>query len=448
MLKGLSHQLLSLKVLLSHSINYGLGSVLPQLIGFLLIPLYTRYLTPSDYGILEMVTTLTVFLTPLMKMGIPGAVTRFYYEYYKDSALLRNFVTTINRLLNIGAIVLSSFALILLYILGPYLFKGIEFWPFMVLAIIMAGLSANSQLQKKLIQNRLQSRLNLILQVVFSGLNIGLTLLLVVVYGMGALGSILASTIVTIIFYIQALFYLRDDLKGKYDREMAKEAYQYGVGILPHHMANSSGPLITKTLLLTMGSLAILGVYSIALRFVSPLILVCTSLNTVLVPMYNKARKEEDNEALIKLVRQVLFVSFVAFLVFNLFIPPIMKAVLPVEYHEAIPMLPILTLAFVGRTIYHISLVEIFYEKKTRFISIITISGLLCNILICILFVSDFGVYALCWAYAISFMIWAIFAYLYKRKVSDFLPFNKELSWFTAGSVFAGILGFTVISFL
>lgn len=435
----------SLKNLLGHAMNYGLGSVLPQLIGFLLIPLYTRFLSPTDYGILEMVTTLALFLTPLMKLGIPGSVTRFYYEYKDDENQLKNFITTINRILNYGAIILSSILGLFLYFLGEGLLGGLEFWPYMVIALAIACFSANNQLQKKLIQNRLQSRLNLILQVIFAFTNIGLTFLLVVVFELGALGSILASAVVTIAFYFQALYYLRKDLNGSFSRHMAKESINYGIGILPHHMAHSTGPLITKAILANVATLAVVGVFSISLRFVSPLILVCTSLNTVLVPLYNASRKKNEHEKIHTLIRQILLVSFAAYTIFVLLMPFIMKWSLPVEYHPAIPMIPILAIAFFGRTIYHISVAEIFYQKKTKVVSIITISGLLINIALCYILVQPYGSIALCWAFSASFLVWAIIAYLYKRKVSNYPMFNKELFLFAAGSIIITFGGFWII---
>jgi hypothetical protein len=45
-----------LALLLRNSIVYGLGEVLPKGISLILIPLYTRFLSPPDYGILSLVT--------------------------------------------------------------------------------------------------------------------------------------------------------------------------------------------------------------------------------------------------------------------------------------------------------------------------------------------------------------------------------------------------------
>ena len=89
------------KTLLSHTSNFGLGTVLPKLVGFLLIPLYTLYLTPEDYGLVEICASLTMFLLVVFKIGIPGSISRLYFDYrdnwktYISTIFIFFFTTTI-----------------------------------------------------------------------------------------------------------------------------------------------------------------------------------------------------------------------------------------------------------------------------------------------------------------------------------------------------------------
>ena len=55
------------------------------------------------------------FATPFMKLGLPGSVTRQYYDYYKDINNLNNYVTTVYKLLNISAIIIGIILLFLAY---------------------------------------------------------------------------------------------------------------------------------------------------------------------------------------------------------------------------------------------------------------------------------------------------------------------------------------------
>ena len=49
--------------ILKHSAIYGVGTALTKAVGFLMIPIYTRYLTPADYGIFELLNLTARVLT-------------------------------------------------------------------------------------------------------------------------------------------------------------------------------------------------------------------------------------------------------------------------------------------------------------------------------------------------------------------------------------------------
>ena len=67
-------------VLIKNTLIYGLGKSSGDLVKFLLLPLYTRHLTPTDYAIVSLVTLLTSFLLPILSLGTSTSVFRFYNE--------------------------------------------------------------------------------------------------------------------------------------------------------------------------------------------------------------------------------------------------------------------------------------------------------------------------------------------------------------------------------
>ncbi|MDZ7672400.1 MAG: oligosaccharide flippase family protein [Halanaerobiales bacterium] len=60
---------------------YTIGNILPKAISFLLLPLYTKFLTPEDYGILNSMILLRTFLIVFMTMAINKSVYRLYFDY-------------------------------------------------------------------------------------------------------------------------------------------------------------------------------------------------------------------------------------------------------------------------------------------------------------------------------------------------------------------------------
>ena len=63
-----------------HSAIYGLGGLVSRILAVLLLPLYTTYLTPTDYGRVETLVALTAILVTLLRAGISNAFFRFYFD--------------------------------------------------------------------------------------------------------------------------------------------------------------------------------------------------------------------------------------------------------------------------------------------------------------------------------------------------------------------------------
>src|SRR5215207_1263531 len=63
---------------------YTASSVVSKLIAVALLPLYTRYLTPADYGAAEVLITGVIAASIVIRLGIIEALLRFYYEADED----------------------------------------------------------------------------------------------------------------------------------------------------------------------------------------------------------------------------------------------------------------------------------------------------------------------------------------------------------------------------
>ena len=50
--------------------------IFAKIIGFVLLPVYTRYLTEAEYGALAMFAFIALFFTPLSNLGMTNAIFR------------------------------------------------------------------------------------------------------------------------------------------------------------------------------------------------------------------------------------------------------------------------------------------------------------------------------------------------------------------------------------
>ena len=98
-----------LRGLAKHSFLYGFGNLFNRVVAFLLLPVYTRFLTPHDYGIKELVGLSTDVIGILLATAISSAIYRFYFEY--EDTKDRNEVIS-SAIITIGSF--GLFAILLL----------------------------------------------------------------------------------------------------------------------------------------------------------------------------------------------------------------------------------------------------------------------------------------------------------------------------------------------
>ena len=69
-----------IKTLFRNLAIYGFGDVATSIVSLLLLPVYTRYLTPYDYGIIAMLLTIEAVAKILFRWGVDTAFMRLYYD--------------------------------------------------------------------------------------------------------------------------------------------------------------------------------------------------------------------------------------------------------------------------------------------------------------------------------------------------------------------------------
>src|SRR5215472_17189324 len=126
---------------------YAIANFGTRALNFLLLPLYTRFLTPADYGIITMAEIAATVLFTVATMGLDPALRRDYFLHPEGSSAQRDTVAT---LLRFGLLTLAVWCAAFL-LLGDWSQSGVEkllsvaFWPYIAIAIITAGLTQISQ---------------------------------------------------------------------------------------------------------------------------------------------------------------------------------------------------------------------------------------------------------------------------------------------------------------
>ena len=80
-------------------------NVINSAIPFLLLPLLTTYLSPEDYGVVDIFYNISMIATPLIGLSVVQSISRYYFEEVD----LSKFVTTVFLILaSFGSLVLFA----------------------------------------------------------------------------------------------------------------------------------------------------------------------------------------------------------------------------------------------------------------------------------------------------------------------------------------------------
>ena len=191
-----------------HSAIYGLGGLVSRILAVLLLPLYTTYLTPTDYGRVETLVALTVILVTLLRAGITTAFFRFYFDSPEPAERVRVLRTAFWF-----TIATSTAGLVLGWLLAPAIADLLALGDDQdgLVRAAFVGLWAQMNYEQLTALFRVEERS---VAFVFASLanvvlTIGATVLLVVVYDQGALGVVVGNFTGTLAVYLALLGYRR-----------------------------------------------------------------------------------------------------------------------------------------------------------------------------------------------------------------------------------------------
>ena len=215
-----------------HSAIYGLGGLVSRILAVLLLPLYTRYLSPSDYGKVETLIALTTVIGIVLRMGIHSAFFRFYFDSpepeHRRLVLRTSFWFTM-AMATAGLLA----GLLLSGTIADLLFGSADDSELVMARFV--GLWAGMNYEQLTSLFRVEERSVAFVSASLANilLTIGATLLLVVALDQGPIGVIVGNFIGTLLVYAALVGYRREQLGLQFDRGLLREMNRFGVPLVP-----------------------------------------------------------------------------------------------------------------------------------------------------------------------------------------------------------------------
>ncbi|MFL5945905.1 MAG: lipopolysaccharide biosynthesis protein, partial [Gaiellaceae bacterium] len=225
-----------LKELVRHSAVYGLGSIVARVLAVLLLPLYTRYLSPSDYGLIETLVALSAVLTALVAQAMKSAFFRFYFDSVDVERRLLVVRTAFWYVMAASTAVLIA-GVALAQPISWLLFHTRSHDGLVIAAFVGLWAAMNYEQMTSLFRVEQRSGAYVVATLANVSITIGATVLLVVAFDQGPIGVLVGNFTGTLAVYAALLLYSGRALGLQFDRKLYRAMNRFGLPLVPSALA-------------------------------------------------------------------------------------------------------------------------------------------------------------------------------------------------------------------
>ena len=409
-----------IKRISKNSFGFSIGLILTNAIGFILLPVYTRYLTPADYGIISVAGVVSAILSIICIFGMRGAISRFYFDYYKDPGELREYLSTIC----ITVFSLSFSLILIIFLFGEPLFTlilpDIPFYPYLAIVLWTTLLGIPLNFAFILLQARERSFFYSFINICKFLLTTICILFFIIIYLEGALGSLKGQLIGAFIFFFVGIALLWNDIGLVFNPDKLRESLKFGIPMVPHELADWTSSMIDRIFLSNYSTLTVVGLYSLGYQFGVILSFVTTAINFAWVPYFMSSAKELGEKA--RPTFATLTTYYMVFILFiglgiTLFSNIVIEIMATPDFYDAAKIVPIITLSFIFGGMYYMVVNQLFFLKRSHYIMYSTVMAACINVGMNALLIPKFGMIGAGIATALSYFSSFIFVYYFSNKL-------------------------------
>jgi O-antigen/teichoic acid export membrane protein len=404
--------------------TYILGDIITKGGAFLLLPIYTRFLEPADYGILSITTLVAGLLNMLLSLGLTGAVLHFYPRISDDAARSAFVGSLWLALLIVGGVTVGILLLVGDMLFGA-VFKQVPFHPYIALSLgTVFAQTTCIAFQQSIFRAQERASAYVRFSIASFALLTTITLVLVVWMRLGVYGSVLAQFIAAITMAVIAARFLLRSIRPTIHWHHVQTALAYGLPLVPHLLFQWVLDASDRIILERFVSLDELGVYSLAYQFGLVFSMLILSMNNSMTPTFSRASVSlEERENLQHLLNYYVFAIALIGLGIALMAGPLVLLLLPVAYHEAEELIPWIVLGYLCLGLYYIFMSALAITAgKTRLVPLATLIGASVNITMNLVLVPRVGVMAAAISTAAGFavLMTVMFVFAYRERILNY----------------------------
>ncbi len=407
----------SLEEIFKYGSIYMLGWLFNTVLRLALLPIYTRYLDRTEYGIISMLDTAIALIQILCAMGMGKAIIRFFHDQ-QDSEHQRRVIATglsisLVMLLLTGASIYPFSNRFAQFILGegsnPVYFQLVL--ATMLLGVLRIGVNSYFMALKR-------ARTLVIVNSTQIILNASINLYFIIVLKKGVMGILFGNLIANLLVVIVMFFYVVKRNGLGIDRNIFKGMVRYGLPFVPSLLAAAGMHGLDRFFIRKYANLSEVGLYSLAYQF--PFM-----LNAIIAygfgqiwsgsTMYSIARSSDATYQYARICTYYMTVLTFALFAISVGSDTLISIFAAPSYFDAHRYLPVIALGIWGYALHTFVKIGVELTKKTYLFMINYSMALAINIVLNFLLVPRWGAMGAAWATVVTYFSFSLGGYFIYR---------------------------------
>lgn len=415
------------KRLFKHSFIYAIGSLAQSIVGFILIPMYTRYLSPASYGQLEILNTLILILSMLLSFGFASALFKCYERDCKSDNEQKQLVGTAFLFIVPFATLLTVILWFFRDFLANAFLGGLDYVNLIDLLLITNLFAVFLALAFSIMRAEEKSVRYIIFALLKFLLVLGLNIYFVAFAKMGVFGIMLGNFIAQVFISVPFIFNLIPYFRFSFSRKLLAKLFAFGIPIIPASLAMWVMDLSDRYLLKHYDSLSEVGLYSlgykigmvISILLVTPFQLAWPTIS------FSVAKRNDTKMIYARTLTYWMFVSCFIALAISIFAKQIVEVAAAPDYLSAYTIIPLIAFSYVLYGAHFVIVPGLHLKEKTRYYPLLVGIPAVLNIVLNIIFIPKYGMMAAAWSTFVCFVLMVILTYF----VSNYY-YKVKYEWF------------------
>jgi O-antigen/teichoic acid export membrane protein len=406
-----------LKRLASGSLIYGIGGILQRFIGLLLLPFFTRVLSPQDYGVVALIGLASIAFSGLFNLGTGNSMGILYFRE-EDKSKRPIIIWSNALLLFINSLLLTVALLFAAPWISDQLFQTPAYSN--LIRLSFCGLAFTVIADPFLAYLRMEEKAKryMVLTLLSTGLSITLSVWLVLGLKLGVLGMVLSGVITQGLMLLIVLWTIARQLPFRFDLKLFKPLARIGFPSIFGLFAFLLIDYADRQMLQRMVGLGELGVYSVGYSFGMVMMIFVGAFGTAWPPFFMSFvnRREDAKHVFGRVLKYYLLGFGVLVMLFFAVAKPIVVLMLGPAFQDAFVVVGMVAAAYMLKGCYLILLPGIYFEQKLYIQTGIEWVAALVNIGLNFLWIPMFGLAGAAGATLVSYLCLPVLSWFFAKR--------------------------------